>query len=508
MAETSITVTPYPFLVQASELVFYYPKIVKAVGHDRDLFPFRKIEGTTKAKLVTGDLDEADRRAFAQWQSPKNVNFQRQLEEAAQRLLNPKGGSAIRTPQDAQRVLAGFIRWLYSTKTNYRYMSDGSATDVFANAGVTPAKLEKLSHNVNTSMTSVKNIGRSAGVLDGHKYNVFASVKSPMGNCQHVAQAFALLLFLNGFSRSDLYLCQIEGQGGQVNGAGIFFKGEGNNDLDYVLESPKGTLAPACELSGGASAKAVCKQLYPKDADRPFDNHWVVRSGGVYYDPLYRCSYKHPDLAFDRIQRVRGDEFRAAACFSPVARIGAWDLYGSWDLPARKIQIFTFESKKIQQLLGVHQGTKYILHRSEPDERDVVVCETPQRVTLPEGVGRWLGYCLPDDELTLNIRLMRAVMAYEKGCTGIFRNASPESVQFCKKARVFCGETETAPDNRGKIYRPTDGVDWKTGGAWSQQEARGALNNAIFTYSNPPLVGTTLRKCLWEAFHVPSVFRS
>jgi len=494
--------------VQTSELVFYYPKIVKAVGHDRDLFPFGKIEGTTKAKLLTGDLENADSRAFAQWQSTKNARFQKELEETAQKLLATDRRAPARTAGDAQRVLAGFIRWLYSTKTNFRYFSDGSATDVFHRAGVTAKKLEKLSHNVSTGLTSEKNMERQCNVLDGHHYNVFASVKSPMGNCEHVAEAFALLLFLNGFSLSDLTLCQIQGHGGQGKGAGIFFKGEGNKALDYVLESPKGAPAPACELSGGANAKEVCKQLYPKDADRPFDNHWVVKSGGVYYDPLYRCSYKQPDLAFDRIQRVRGEDFVAVACRSPAARIGAWDLYGSWDLPARNIKIFTFESQKVQQILGVHKGTKYILHRSEPDERDVVVCETPQRLTLPEGVGRWLGYCLPDDELTLNIRLMRAVMAYEKGCTGIFRNASPESVQFCKKARVFCGETETLPDNRGKIYRPTDGVDWKRGGSWSQQEARGALNNAIFTYSNPPLVGTTLRKCLWEAFHVPSVFRS
>ena len=502
--EIEISVTS-PFSVQTSEIVFYYPKIIKAVGHDRNLFPFREIKGTKDAKLVTGDLAEADPWAFAQWQSPKNVNFQRHLEEAAQRLLNPNREAARRTPQDAQRVLAGFIRWLYSTKTNYRYFSQGNAFAIFDNAGITGKKLEKLSHNVTTGLTSEKNIERSDKVLHGHLYNVFASVKSPMGNCQHVAQAFALLLFLNGFSRSDLFLCQIEGQGGQQNSAGIFFKGEGNKDLDYVLPSPKGALAPACELSSGENARAVCKQLSPKDADRPFDNHWIVRSGGVYYDPLYRCSYKHPDLAFHRLQRVRRDE-PPVACFSPVARIGAWDLSESWYLPARKMQIFTFESERVQQTLGVSQETKYILYRSEAAERDVRVCEAPQRVTLPEGVGRWLGYCLPDDEPTLKSRLMKAVMAYERGCTGFFRNASTESVQFCKTARVFCGETGTAPNNV-KIYRPTGAADWKEGRSWTQQEARGALNDAIFTNPNPPLVGTTLRKCLWEAFHVPSVFR-
>lgn len=493
MTQTQINVQTQDFVVQESELIFYYPKIVKAVGHNEDLFPFEKIKDVQNAKLNIQGVDP--KVLNAQWTAQRNPRLQEQLEAAARLLLHPQK-IHHRSPADAQRVLRGFIKWM--DNKNYRYYSADSFTSVADAGGMVEAKKIKLSHHLNTVDTDFE---RSV-IIAGNKYNVFASAGSPMGNCSHVASAFALLLLLNGFPKDTIKMSIITGMG-DVKQTDIFFKGEANPNLIYKVPSPKGLKAPACELSGGREANAGCKQLYPNDADRPFANHWIVKCGTAYYDPLYRCSYGHPDEAFDRIVRVPGTV--ELQCKSPASKVGNWKLEDLYKMPDGKL-ILKFECDRLCKLLGVSEKTQYIIYKPAMEE-NVVVSDSPKKVTLPHGLGRVFGHCLSDDDEMVKMHLMKAVRAYEKGCTGFFRSASPESTAFCKKARVFCGETDDAPKN-DKIYRATAGVDWKTGRSWSQQEARGALCNAIFTYSNPPLVGTTMRKCLWEAFGVPSFLRS
>ena len=494
MTQTQIKVQPQEFVVQESELVFYYPKIVKAVGHNEHLFPFKKIKDVQNAKLNTQGVDPKELNA--QWTARRNPLLQQQLEGAARLLLHPLKRE-LRSPQDAQRVLEGFVKWM--DNKNYRYVSSNSFDTVATLGGMSAEKKIKLSHHLVTGDTDPER----GCIIMSNKYNVFASAGSPMGNCSHVATAFALLLLLNGFPKDTIKLCIITGMG-DAEQTEIFFKGEANPNLLYILPSPKGLVAPTCELSGGRQANAQCKQLYPKDADRPFANHWIVKCGTEYYDPLYRCSYGHPDEAFDRIERVPGTE--NLQCESPAPSVEGWILGNLYTVPSRRILILKFESRRIQQLLGISKKTEYIIYKPDAED-DVVVSDLPQQLTLPHGLGRVFGYCLPDDDEHVNFHLMKAVRAYEKGCTGFFRSASPESTTFCKKARVFCGETATAPDN-GKIYRPTAGADWKEGRSWTQEEAREAIHDAIYGVSRPQLVGTTLRKCLWEAFGVPSFFRS
>ncbi|NQW47439.1 MAG: hypothetical protein HQ464_06700, partial [Planctomycetes bacterium] len=443
MPQTQIRVQPQDFIVQESELIFYYPKIVRAVGHDERLFPFEKIKHVESAKLITQPPDSRVRNA--QWQAPKNPSLQQQLEAAAHALLHPTK-KEIRTPRDAQRVLEGFVKWMDNSR--YKYVS-ANGFDVVADAvEMRAAKRQKLSHHFASIATPAD---RLESVM-GNKYNVFASASAPTGNCLHAATAFALLLVLNGFHKDTIKMCMIEGMGG-LQGTDIFFKGEANQKLIYVFPSPKGVVAPACEMSGGRQANVQCKQLSPKDADRPFANHWIVKCDGLYYDPLYRCSYGHPDDAFDRMESVIASE--DLQCQSPVPSVGSWILGNLYTVPSRRIMILKFESPRIQQLLGISTKTEYIIYKPDAEE-DVVVSDSPKEVVLPHGLGRVFGYFVSDDDVNVNFNLMKAVRAYEKGCTGFFRSASPESTTFCKKARVFCGETATTPDN-GKIYRPTAG---------------------------------------------------
>lgn len=483
-----INVLARAFSVQESELIFYYPKIVKAVGHDDKLFPFKKIKDAANAKLSTHNLDP--RVLNAQWQAPGNPLFQKQLEEAARSLLHPPK-KAVRTPQDAQRVLQGFVKWMDNTK--YTYVASDSFTLVAETGGMSDAKLEKLSYHFNTSSTPADRFE----VIYGNMYNVFASVKSPMGNCGMVANAFALLLFLNGFPKDTIELCFIAAGGG-TSGAGIFFKGEANPKLLYVSPSPKGLVAPTCELSSGGQANVQCKQLYPKDADRPFDNHWIVKCNGLYYDPLYRCSYGHPDDAFDRIERVTGADVQ---CHSPAPVVGKWVKGDVWRVPADGRWILKFESPTIWQVLGISQTTKYMLYKPDVGEDNVSLGDAPEGPTLTRGLGRAFGHCLPASKQAMRDLLMVAVLEYERGL-GFFRRPSKESIDFCKVARAFCDNLTNVPR---AIFDPSKETGWKNYKVWTEQSARGSIINAVY---HPKIVGETLRKCLWKAFGVPSWFRA
>lgn len=107
MAQTQINVQTQDFVVQESELIFYYPKIVKAVGHNEDLFPFEKIKDVQNAKLNIQGVDP--KVLNAQRTAQRNPRLQEQLEAAARSLLRPQT-THQRSPADAQRVLRGFIK--------------------------------------------------------------------------------------------------------------------------------------------------------------------------------------------------------------------------------------------------------------------------------------------------------------------------------------------------------------------------------------------------------------
>jgi len=48
-------------------------------------------------------------------------------------------------------------------------------------------------------------------------------------------------------------------------------------------------------------------------------------------------------------------------------------------------------------------------------------------------------------------------------------------------------------------------AEWDACKLWSGDDARDAIYDAMYAQAT---AGTTLRKCLWEAFEVPSIFRA
>jgi hypothetical protein len=123
--------------------------------------------------------------------------------------------------------------------------------------------------------------------------------------------------------------------------------------------------------------------------------------------------------------------------------------------------------------------------------------------SVPLKAGRVFGWCVPDDDGAARKLLMNAVTAYENSLN-IFRVASDASKVFCRLARKWCGETKTVPKNR--IYSSMTQTEWDACNSWTESDARNAIYDAM--YAKAATVGTTLRKCLWDAFDVPSIFRS
>ena len=97
---------------------------------------------------------------------------------------------------------------------------------------------------------------------------------------------------------------------------------------------------------------------------------------------------------------------------------------------------------------------------------------------------------------------MVAVLEYERGL-GFFRCASDRSIEFVKKARVFCNKMENVPT---KIFNPTKEKDgWAPYNSWKAEDAPQSIYDAMYVSKK---VGDTLKKCLWKAFEVPSYFRT
>ena len=97
-------------------------------------------------------------------------------------------------------------------------------------------------------------------------------------------------------------------------------------------------------------------------------------------------------------------------------------------------------------------------------------------------------------------------MEYERSLSGLssfYRCASDKSIEFVKKARVFCNKMEDVPT---KIFNPAkEKGGWEPYISWKDENVRQVIYDAMYVSKN---VGDTLRKCLWKAFEVPSYFRT
>ena len=464
-----IPISTPPLHVTATDLAFYYPKIAKAVGHNKALFPY--------PVLTRKELNANSRLV---------VPLKDAMQELATRIL--KGTVSCGMPPSvarAEQLLRGFAQWLDGTA--FQYAQGGkvaNGTEQMASA----AKREKYHQQFS---------------IAGTAYNIFASVKSPIGNCEQATSALAYLFIFNGFRLDELQLCKI----GDDRGV-IFFKGE-NHIRCFKVPSAKCTLVPVYRFStAGGTLKH--SQLSTADCDQPFGNHWVLKWRGKIYDTLYRCSYTTPSEAF---HFARASEPTSVTIPPHSAQMGTIEGVMA-DEEAKKV-FFGFSCDKLSKAVGaagklvvkyamfdISDGGGSIRLRQRTAGRAPVFVRNMVTASLPLSAGRVFGWCVPDDDRAAKKLLMTAVIAYEN-TLNIFRVASDGSRIFCRLARKWCGEAKTAPKNR--IYSSMTQTEWDACQLWTGDDARDAIYDAMYAQAT---AGTTLRKSLWEAFEVPSIFRA
>jgi hypothetical protein len=504
---STLKVDRLPYTPIRDRLIYYYPKVMKAIGTERQLFPNQQISGIRDAKLdkdlytkterewttTHGDIsgmtsDEKQwspevRAAQVRWVSRNNPNIHAQIGRVVDDLLNPKKPQ-VRRFYDAQYLLMGYCNWLDRVK--YTYNQSENPTNFLEEMGERKAK--KLGHVIPIMGASHE---KRADFIE--EYNLFAIVKSPIGNCLNAARAFALLLFLNGFRKESLSLCCI--QAAKANVDAIVFKGEKNPKLEFLVPTRKGVVTSVFELTNTRGGTISGRQCPPQDVDQPFKNHWIVQCAGNFYDPLYRCSYNSPEDAFDVVELLEVGQPQ-----SPAPAVCNWEFTNLYrDREGQQRYFFEFTSRRICEALQMKrpEAKKFVLHKTKAGEGSVLMDGSP----IPLGLGRVFGWCVPADEAAMRNVLMAAVTEYERGLN-FFRRPSEDSIDFCKKSRAFCEKTDNVPR---AIYDPARETGWKNYKVWTEQSARETIYNAMYL---PRSVGETLKKCLCKAFEVPSYFRA
>jgi len=503
MAIVELTTKQVRFDVNS--LLYYLPKIASAVGNNAHLFPL-SVLGFTPTQWKAGAQGYVDTRApnidsgLMEWKqmtasqekhraynSPFLVDAKKALAEA---MITGRYADRRLGHNHATAVLQGFLAWL--DKSKFRYVE---GPDLRSRGGhLSEGKYEKqrVVHEAGLSLT----------------YNLFASVKSPVGNCENTAEALAYLLLVNKIHPRQMELVMI----GAENGKTIVFKGEAAlNRVARVEAAPANRQSTAvCQVSatGGHVKSEVVKVT---ELDQPFDNHWVVRFQGQYYDPLYRAVYGSLSEAFDD----------AESCTLEIPlRDGGQDKIQGSCVSSRHLFV-AFASDFVSRGAGLPEGCKYVAEKW-PLQGDLVTMwnrgggeaarGVGRSLIVPLEVGRVFGFCVPDQSALIKERLMKAIAQYESSAGGFWRSVSDQSRDFCKKSRKWCGETGTTPKNN-KIYsnmRDQEKADqWRGVTTWSSDvEACKAIEQAIAVgYRDPSTVGATLCATLCDAFEVPGFWR-
>ena len=392
-----------------------------------------------------------------------------------------------------QKMFVAFLNWL--SQSGYRYVANPTAV---------------------WSLTADEQFNTT--LLGGSSRNVLYNPMESIGNCENVANGFAMTLVCVGVPRSALRLAYVEATDPRhefayhgavarnaIRKGAQFFSTSVANRNEYrskvmIADGDGFVPAPTSEM------------------DTPFGNHWVVKASGTLWDGNYACRYDEPMhvcAAYDSVELQgafidrSGESVRAGRVLMPVEGPAEYLVEVVGDALATEIKKVTGWGDKHAYVLvqpgraGCHADMKSVDGRTW---------------AVPLRVSREWGYVIPENwradpySKSFVENAVATAIANYRNDTSFWNQKSTESDAFLKSAVKWIGIGDvrckavkskffekdnldgvvSLPDHIifGNLYGVL-GFDPTTGGA--------AGNN---------IVGKRLRGFLLNAFGVPARIKS
>jgi hypothetical protein len=324
------------------------------------------------------------------------------------------------------RIFRYFLNWL--NRSGYRYVQN-------------PVDLKehfKSSDNAGNPAAQAWNDliggGASANVL----YNPIES----SGNCDNVANGFALALICLGVPVSALKKVYIWPQSGTTaslfayvgakasRSGAVFYQTAVRNRHEYrsrvmTADREDFVAVPSSEI------------------DNPFGNHWVVKAHGTMWDGNYACRYDEPSEVCEAYSSVKLQGKFIGDSLSFIEPLGK--SVGNFVEVKEANATFATEIKRVT---GHNDGQAYILVKPGDPWCQVVIPSSEGRKTVPLRLAREAGYVVPDNWSTdpvsqafVKNAVATAIVKYRDD-TSFWNSKSAETDGFLKSAVRWIGEDD------------------------------------------------------------------
>jgi len=276
----------------------------------------------------------------------------------------------------------------------------------------------------------------------GANPNVLYNPIESSGNCDNVANGFALALLCLGVPGSALKKVFIYPQPGTAaslfayvgakasRSGAVFYQTAVRNRHEYRSR----VMTADCENFVAVPGSEI---------DNPFGNHWVVKAYGTMWDGNYACRYDEPSLVCEAYSSVKLQGKFISDSLSFIEPLG------------KSVENFVEVNKvnatfatEIKRVTGHNDGQAYILLKpSDPwCQVDMHSSEGPK--TVPLRLAREAGYVVPNNWSTNPVsqafvkNAVATAIGNYRNDTSFWNSKSAETDGFLKSAVKWIGEDD------------------------------------------------------------------
>lgn len=327
-------------------------------------------------------------------------------------------------------------------------------------------------------------------------YSIFLFPNEPTANCYDAALGFLLLLHYLGVPRSKTQLIKLTAGGEDDT---IFMRGlraAVKKCFSYVCY-PHQTECVGYEIrpQGDHLTSTPMSQMV---MDTPFDNHYFVKYGNMYWDPTYGFTFANPDAVFCSCQSWLLEHPGFGQNNSAQDGIFYAKSVGYWVVNVNSKERKKYLKQGVPGLkIDPEDDSQGYLYFKDTAGKEAIKVQQANRSSLAL-VPPALAQSIFSIAVFLKSRLMKAVLAYEKN-TGFLRSPSLETKTALAQIRRYAGDSTVADASvQKKLYRQK-GVQGRVGmHIWTDQEALNFARRA--RQPGNDLVGKRLQQTLAKAF--------